>query len=468
MNLKKGAMILAAILLVVVACSVVLLCNEFTIEIAFAQGETLQVEAGEEFAPTGVKAYLSGKILCREPVEIEIDVSGAVDMQTPGSYSVTYTAKKLWLKETKTQTVIVRDTKAPVITLVTNPEYSTLPGTEYVEEGYTAVDALDGDVTDAVVVRQEDGKVIYTVSDAAGNTAQVQREILYEDKVPPVITLKGDATVTIYADGGYKEPGWTATDNGVTDLSAKVTVTGLTNFWTQGTYQLTYSVTDDYGNTGTAVRTVVVKASKGTGKVIYLTFDDGPSAHTERLLGILKKYNVKASFFLVNTEYISLSKQIAADGHTIGLHANSHTYSKIYASDAAFKADHQAISNAVAKYTGQVSKIMRFPGGTSNTVSKSYSKGIMTRLNSYYKGLGYRIFDWNVSSGDGVAQPADKVYQNVVNGCKNKSSAVVLMHDTQGQSVDAVERIIIWGLSNGFTFLPLTQNSPACQHGISN
>ena len=82
---------------------------------------------------------------------------------------------------------------------------------------------------------------------------------------------------------------------------------------------------------------------------------------------------------------------------------------------------------------------------------------------------GFRYFDWNVDSYDaGGATTADQVFNNVVNGCKGNRWSVVLQHDIHGFSVDAVERIIQWGLANGYTFKAMTMDSPGCHHGVNN
>ena len=127
------------------------------------------------------------------------------------------------------------------------------------------------------------------------------------------------------------------------------------------------------------------------------------------------------------------------------------------------------MQEVIESYTGEKPMILRFPGGTSNTVSKQYNKGIMTRLTEQLKELGFRYFDWNVDSRDaGGAKTAEAVLANVINGIGDKEVAVVLQHDLYGFSVEAVEDIIVWGLNNGYTFAPLTEYSPACEHEPNN
>ena len=93
----------------------------------------------------------------------------------------------------------------------------------------------------------------------------------------------------------------------------------------------------------------------------------------------------------------------------------------------------------------------------------------MTQLSRDLKAMGYRYFDWNVDSRDASdAKSMEEVYTNVIKGCSGKDFSVVLQHDTMGFSVDAVELIIQWGLSSGYTFLPLDASSPVCEHKALN
>ena len=96
----------------------------------------------------------------------------------------------------------------------------------------------------------------------------------------------------------------------------------------------------------------------------------------------------------------------------------------------------------------------------------------MTKLAKQMEEKGYYYFDWNVLSGDAEAKPisTDEVYKNVTNGIAGLKGrpAVVLQHDIKKFSLDAVERIIKWGLENGYTFLPLDETSFDAHHGLNN
>lgn len=201
-------------------------------------------------------------------------------------------------------------------------------------------------------------------------------------------------------------------------------------------------------------------ANQGSDKICYLTFDDGPSDNTLQILNILKKYHVKATFFVVNTSKIDYVKYIHADGHTVGLHTASHRYDEIYASVDAYFNDLNTISSIVESKTGVKSKVIRFPGGTSNGISKKYCQGIMSAISSQVISKGYNYFDWNVSSGDasGGKVPSSSIAANVISGSKNKQNICVLMHDAHDKitTVGALEDIIGGLILEGFRFEALT------------
>ena len=359
-----------------------------------------------------------------------------------------------------------------MITLEGDNPLNVEKGQEIPEPGYTAEDDVDGDVTEAVAITDEDGKRIYTVTDAHGNVGKAEREIVYVDTTPPEITLTGFAEMTIQSGDSFTDPGAAAQDLGDGDLTASITTEGTVDPDTPGDYTITYSATDSAGNTGTATRLVHVKKSAEDpgDKVVYLTFDDGPGAYTQQLLDVLDKYNVKATFFVTNAspKYQDMIAKEYAAGHSIGIHTYSHDYNKIYASEEAYFEDLEAMQDVIVKQTGETTNIIRFPGGSSNTVS-DITPGLMTTLTQEVQNRGYQYFDWNVASGDaGETTETETVVSNVISGIKQHKVSIVLQHDIKSFSVDAVEEIIQWGLENGYSFLPLHYNSPAAHHHINN
>ena len=167
------------------------------------------------------------------------------------------------------------------------------------------------------------------------------------------------------------------------------------------------------------------------GATVYLTFDDGPNAYTPQILDVLDAYGVKATFFVMNNgSYNKYMKDIVNRGHQIALHTYSHKYASVYASDNAYYEDLGKISAIVKEQTGVDTRLIRFPGGTSNTVSKSYCKGIMTRLTTSTAENGYFYYDWNVTNGD--AETAKTISDELRYCSKVPTGAtqvVVLMHD---------------------------------------
>lgn len=203
-------------------------------------------------------------------------------------------------------------------------------------------------------------------------------------------------------------------------------------------------------------------------KVCYLTFDDGPSANTLKILDILNKYGVKATFFVINSADIGYVKNIYEAGHTVGLHTATHNYSQIYASTDAYFNDLQQISDKVESIIGIKPTVMRFPGGSSNKVSAKYCRGIMTRLVSLVQERGYSYFDWNVASGDADSNTPSYTYirNNVLNSAKNKNSACVLMHDSSVKTttVQALPEIIEGLTAMGYRFEALTPETYGYHH----
>lgn len=433
------------------------------------------LQFGQVYTDPGASAVtLDEKTGIESP--LELTTTGAADPGKVGVYLVRYAAVANGKVYTAYRRVEVLDKELPVIDLISDPENYTLPGSEYEEEGFSATDNYDGDITDKVQRRVTKDAIYYTVRDSSGNLTRVIREIVYDDPVPPELTLAGESMVVLNEGDRYTEPGYSAKDNCDGDITGNVLVSGSVDTAWPGKYTLTYTVTDSYRNTVQATRTVFVKEKEVSkvndpssgDKVIYLTFDDGPGANTPRLLDILKKYNVQATFFVVNTRYISTIKRASDEGHTIAIHTATHKFKEIYASEEAYFKDLYKMQEIIKQHTGKTAMLMRFPGGASNTVS-SFNKGIMTRLTKLVEEKGFTYFDWNVDSKDaGGAKTAKQVYNNVVSGIGKKTNAVVLMHDIKTYTIDAIERIIVWGLNNGYTFRALTADSPTCHHRVNN
>ena len=208
--------------------------------------------------------------------------------------------------------------------------------------------------------------------------------------------------------------------------------------------------------------------------IIYLTFDDGPTSDsTPKILDILEKNNIKATFFVLHysEQNEHLIKRENDQGHTIALHGYTHTYSEVYQSADSCLENFRKIGEQVYQTTGINSKIIRFPGGSSNTVSRKYCPGVMTELSKRVIDEGYRIFDWNVDSDDaGRAKTSNDIYNNVTSRIKPGIKNVVLMHDFAGnhKTIDALQGIINFGKENGYVFRKITEETEMVRHHVNN
>ena len=441
------------------------LTNQWYIEFSEECSVETKIEYGQDINIREVQAYLKGKNFLKNGLELKVITTDNINETKIGSYEVKYSASCLFISREMTNVYNIVDTTPPEIKLETKEGHYTIVGDEYKEEGFTAYDNYDGDITDNVRVYIDKNIAHYTVSDSSGNSATVTRDITYIKPIPPILSLLGDKTKTIKQGGVYIEPGFLATDFLGYSLTEKVIIESNVDTKTPGQYEIKYTVEDDYGNSVTEIRTIIVESNK----VIYLTFDDGPGPYTRELLDILNKHDVKATFFVVGSAYQDVITDIYNEGHSIGIHSLTHDYKNIYSSEEAYFDDLYKMQEIIYEKTGYYTNLVRFPGGSSNTVSKNYNEGIMTRLSQQLLEKGFQFFDWNVSSGDaGEVWTKEEVYQNVISGIGNKKVSIVLQHDIKKYSVDAVEDIIIWGKENGYTFLPLDINSPAYHHGINN
>lgn len=432
-----------------------------TIHISFENIENVVINVFENYEDELPKACLKD-IFNNCIKKIEVTSLGTVDTNKIGTYEITYTAKNKQIKKI----ISVLDTEKPVIT-IKDEEIIACPNTSDINISYTVSDNYTQDLKVNKIIK--DNNLILEAIDSSENKATIIREIKFLDNEKPKINLKGEKTIYLIKGEKYKEPGYEATDNCIKNMTEKVKVTNNININKVGKYEINYEASDGFNKT-VVNRIVYVYEKKPDisigDKVIYLTFDDGPSVYTKELLNILKEYNVKATFFVTgngNREYI---KKAYNEGHSIGIHTYSHVYKNVYASEEAYFNDLEKVQKIIKEQTGEESRLVRFPGGSSNTVSR-FNKGIMTRLSKELERRGYKYFDWNVSSSDTVKSNSDDIANTVIRRLK-KGNNVVLQHDTKYYSVKAVRKIIEYGLANGYTFAKLDVTSPTVHHGINN
>lgn len=203
----------------------------------------------------------------------------------------------------------------------------------------------------------------------------------------------------------------------------------------------------------------VERNSVGVNKVVYLTFDDGPSERTPELLKVLDCYGVKATFFVVGGES-ETSKQWMRDiveaGHTIGIHSYTHSYTIIYESVEAFLDDFAQEYRLIQDATGVAPQIFRFPGGSVN----AYNGHIYQEIISEMTRRGFVYFDWNRQTGDAVRNdvPAQKLVENALDRAASMRRVFLLAHDGTRFTnvVEALPKIIEGYQAEGFSFAALT------------
>ena len=239
-----------------------------------------------------------------------------------------------------------------------------------------------------------------------------------------------------------------------------------------GDYQIVYFAKDRSGNMTKETCIVSVVENKTIGsfepsdeKVVYLTFDDGPSANTVKILDFLKANNIKATFFVLEKQgYDDLYKRIVDEGHAIAIHSSTHDYAEIYKNVDAFMADVKSLSDHIKDLTGVETKLLRFPGGSNNRVSHRYGgSDIMTKIIPTVEEAGYVYYDWNVDSQDAAKglQDTQVIVDSVLSQAKHNNNAVILMHDAAAKTttVEALPAIVEGLKEQGFVFDALTTES---------
>lgn len=289
-----------------------------------------------------------------------------------------------------------------------------------------------------------------------------------DDTIAPTLTTRGPMMIMEGEphDSTFLTRGVKYSDN---SGEAKLTIDASKVNWNrQGIYEVTYSVNDSAHNVTTVTEQLRVVGKNE--KIVYLTFDDGPSVCTDQILNILRQERVKATFFVTAqfTPYLNRMAAIAKDGHEVAIHTYSHNF-KIYKSIDSYFADLNKLNDLIEKYTGKRARIMRFPGGSSNSIYRKYNSDpkFMDRLCVALLDSGYQFVDWNLDSGDarGNNIAADRLVRSACGSRHNIQC--LLMHDTGAKrtTVTALPQIIRNFKQHGYEFGVLNSVDYQCWHG---
>jgi len=200
-------------------------------------------------------------------------------------------------------------------------------------------------------------------------------------------------------------------------------------------------------------------------RVIYLTFDDGPSKITDKVLDILTENQIKATFFIIGNQingFEDVVKRINNDGHSIGLHTYTHKFKFIYSNKNNFINEMLKCRNEISRLTGISSNIIRFPGGSSKRLTNAY----LNKLHSY----NFKIYDWNMVTSDGLNPKTcpDKLYRDATKNKEKLSSIILLLHCDymHTNTYLALPKIIKFYKEQGYEFKVITEYTPELYYPI--
>lgn len=422
------------------------------------------VEYKEKFDPKdNIKRIFGGS---KDDVKIE----GTIDTNAKGEYPITYT----YGNEKINAIVNVKDQKPPVLTLQeAKVDMKDKGDPKLIIKEVKDASEVTFDFKYDKKTFDERGKhkIEVTATDEDGNTTTETGTLIREEDSKAPTLVDPDQKITIKQGQELDLSAIKVKD----DFDPEPTVTMDEEFDSEeaGKQTIMIKVSDRSGNEKEYEQIVNVKEDPAYGKkVVYLTFDDGPSENTAKILDILDKYNAKATFFVTGNhpEYNKYMKRAAKEGHTIGLHTYTHNYSQLYSSEEAYFDDLQQISDMVEDVTGKKSKVIRFPGGSSNMISANYVDGLMTTLTQKVQEQGYQYFDWNVDSTDasGNGVPVSQLVENAT--ASDDQYINILMHDTDAKdtTVEALPEIIKYYKDKGYVFLGLDTDSYAPHHNVVN
>ncbi len=317
---KHKLLIVTIIIEFVLIIGTIIIFNPF-LKLELIGNKVIIVSYKSAYVEPGYKASLF-----RKDLTSRVKVTGNVDVNKIGEYKIEYALEDESYNKKVTRIVKVVDLNKPTITLK-GLETISLCGKEYVEEGFEALDDVDGDLTKEVITKRETDRIIYTVSDKSGNKSEVERKLVV-DKESPVVTLNYSDIVTFKQGSKYVELGATAIDNCDGDVTSKIEIVSKVDTNKHEIFDVVYKVKDSFGNEGTATRKVKIFTDADLNKD-YIEAVEGPT-YIKDILIVNKKYSIPSSFEVKNTEakkaLETLQKAAKSAGYTIALKSGLRSY----------------------------------------------------------------------------------------------------------------------------------------------
>ncbi|QZY54562.1 polysaccharide deacetylase family protein [Crassaminicella profunda] len=190
------------------------------------------------------------------------------------------------------------------------------------------------------------------------------------------------------------------------------------------------------------------------GKIVYITFDDGPSIYTEKIIHILDQYHAKATFFMLSNRirtYKNIVRKLINEGHAVGLHGVSHNVRKIYRSPNTVVSEMNSCNTSLQQVTGTKTNLIRVPYGSAPYMTKPYRKAVQS--------AGYKMWDWNVDSRDSLGKniSPNVIIRNVKKQVKKQKIPVILLHE-RSTTVKALPQILKYLKENGYNPVSINKN----------
>lgn len=187
-------------------------------------------------------------------------------------------------------------------------------------------------------------------------------------------------------------------------------------------------------------------------KIVYITFDDGPNKNTPKILDLLSKYNMKATFFLLEGKIESnpeIVKKILSEGHSIGLHGKTHEKSLFYANSSSALKEITSTRVSLHKAVGHDTSIVRVPYGSKPLLTEAQYNSLVSN--------GYKLWDWNIDSTDTHENTSSsKIIKNTIGQLKNFKTPIILFHDKQ-ITVEALPSILEHLQDNNYSSKTINQ-----------
>lgn len=319
-DIMKKLIIIASTIILIVLITLTLFCPFLSIKLK--GNNIIEINIFEEYKEQGYTSSFFGKKID------DVKVTGSVDSSKIGKYKITYETKKFFFTKKIVRTINVVDKDKPIITLKGEKTIEMCPNNNYEEEGYSAEDNYDGDITNKVVVTNSDNYIEYKVSDSSKNETIIKRQLNKIDKNVPEIKLNGENIIYVVKGNTYNDPSIIVTDNCDTKLNDKVKVEGTVDTNKVGEYTITYKVSDSSNNKASITRAVVVYEKEETG--FYQNIVMGPT-YIKGILIVNKNYALPSTYnngvdATAQNALYTLQNAASSNGYTISTLSGFRTY----------------------------------------------------------------------------------------------------------------------------------------------